>query len=168
MPIVRGKPQTKIIVTIRETAVRGKSQSRNYVGMRGKIHLGKYLYTSLKRMGEWRCNYTILNVGQRWRWLVSITPPVVFAPKVRYPGPKWIRDLVGRRMGPNVLKEERNPPYPCRNSNPLSAVQSVPTDSWRDDETPVSYDVRSVWPVCPHDKRYKPGYKARVFFPPKI
>jgi hypothetical protein len=47
-----------------------------------------------RRMGEWRCNSTILDVNTRWRWVVNLTPWPL-SPGGKSPGTNCIEDWEG-------------------------------------------------------------------------
>jgi hypothetical protein len=58
-------------------------------------------------MGEWRYSSTFLNLGTRWRWVVSFTPQLLY-PGERAPGTHWIGGWVGPRAGldvPVIIKQ---------------------------------------------------------------
>jgi hypothetical protein len=62
-------------------------------------------------MGEWRYNYSIFNLGTRWRWVVSFTLDR-FIPG-ESPDTHWIGSWLGPRRGLDAMGDplpERNPP----------------------------------------------------------
>jgi hypothetical protein len=66
----------------------------------------------------------ILDLGIRWRWVVSFTPRPLY-PKERAPGAHWIGGWVGPRAVLNAVVK-RKIPSPRRESNPTTPiVQSV-------------------------------------------
>jgi hypothetical protein len=67
-------------------------------------------------MGEWRYGSTILDLGTRWRWVVSFTPRPLYLPGERAPGTHWIGGWVGPKVGVDTV-EKRKISH-CRESNP--------------------------------------------------
>jgi hypothetical protein len=62
----------------------------------------------------------ILDLGTRWRWVVSLTPRPLY-PRERAPGTHWIGGWVGPRAGlDGVVK--RKIPSPRRESNPRTPI----------------------------------------------
>jgi hypothetical protein len=64
----------------------------------------------------WRYTSIILNLGTRWRRIVSVTPRPLY-PGERNPGTHWIGGWVGSKVGLDAV-EKRKISYPCRESNP--------------------------------------------------
>jgi hypothetical protein len=71
-------------------------------------------------MGEWRYSSTILDLGIRWRLVVSFTPLLLY-PRGKSPGTLWIGGWVGPRVGLDavekkkiLLPRESNPGRPAR------------------------------------------------------
>jgi hypothetical protein len=60
----------------------------------------------------------ILDLGTRWRWVVSFTPLPPY-PWERAPGTLWIGGWVGPRAGMDAVVKRKIPSH-CRNSNPRS------------------------------------------------
>jgi hypothetical protein len=87
----------------------------------GKVVTVLNLLSSMpwRHMGKWRCSSTILDLGTRWRWVVSFTlrPPYLWGKGPQYP---LDRSLGGpqRRSGRNG--EEKM--LTCRESNPSRAA----------------------------------------------
>jgi hypothetical protein len=65
----------------------------------------------------------ILNIGTRWRWVVSVTPRPRFTPGERTPGTHWIGIWVGSRAGLDAGAGGRIL-CPCRGSNPDRPARS--------------------------------------------
>jgi hypothetical protein len=65
----------------------------------------------------------ILNLGIRWRWVVSITPRPRFTPRERIPSTHWRRGWVGPRAG-LVTETRRKILCLCWGSNPGCPVCS--------------------------------------------
>jgi hypothetical protein len=61
----------------------------------------------------------ILDLGARWRWVVSFTPRPLY-PRERAAGTRWTGGRVGPRAGLNAVTKKKNP-GPCRDSNPRSS-----------------------------------------------
>jgi hypothetical protein len=59
-----------------------------------------------RRMGEWRYSSTILDLGTRWRWVVSYTPRPLY-PEEILPGTHWIGGWVGPRAGLDVVEKRK-------------------------------------------------------------
>jgi hypothetical protein len=57
-------------------------------------------------MGEWRYSSIILDLGSRWRRVVSFTP-CRFTPGERAPGIHWIGGWVGPRAGLDAVENGR-------------------------------------------------------------
>jgi hypothetical protein len=66
-------------------------------------------------MGELRYSSTILDLGTRWKWVVSFMF-LPFYPRERAPGTHWIWGLVGPRAGLEAVEWRRV--LHCRESNP--------------------------------------------------
>jgi hypothetical protein len=70
----------------------------------------------------------ILDLGTRWRWVVSFTPGH-FTPRERAPGTHWIGSWMGPRAGlDTVLK--RKIPSPCRTQTPDHPARSPALYHW--------------------------------------
>jgi hypothetical protein len=76
-------------------------------------------YTPWRRMG---C-LLILNLGNRWGWVVSITPRPRFIPGERTPCTHWTGGWVGPRAGLDAEATGKNL-CPCRGMNPSCPVRS--------------------------------------------
>jgi hypothetical protein len=61
-------------------------------------------------MGEWRYSSSIVDLGTRWRWVVSFTLREIG------PGTHWIGGWVGPRAGLDAV--EKRQIFPRRESNP--------------------------------------------------
>jgi hypothetical protein len=70
-------------------------------------------------MEEWRYSFTILDLGIRWRWVVSFTLQPLYPPgkSPRCPLDRMLQSRSG------LCGEERNL-YPCRKSNPSHPAHS--------------------------------------------
>jgi hypothetical protein len=67
-----------------------------------------YLKTmSWRLMGKWRCSYTILDLGTRWRWMVSFTPLSLYLREKRPQYPIYMR-LGGPQSRPRSCGGETN------------------------------------------------------------
>jgi hypothetical protein len=75
-----------------------------------------------RQVGKWRYSSTILDLGGRWRWVVSFTPRVALPPW-KVPGTHWIGVWLGPISGLDVT-EKRNP-WPCRESRPGLPARSL-------------------------------------------
>jgi hypothetical protein len=62
---------------------------------------------------------SFLDLGTRWRWVVSFTPQPLY-PKERTPGTQWIGGWVGPRAVLDAVK--RKIPSPRRQSNPRTPI----------------------------------------------
>jgi hypothetical protein len=71
-------------------------------------------------MGEWRYNYTILDLGIRWRWMASFTSLLCY-PWETAPGTHWTGGCVGPRAGVDTV-EKRKISCPYQESNSVSLV----------------------------------------------
>jgi hypothetical protein len=58
----------------------------------------------------------ILDLGTRWRWVVSFTPRPLY-PRERAPSTHWIGGWVGPRAGLDA-EVKRKIPSPCLESKP--------------------------------------------------
>jgi hypothetical protein len=89
-------------------------------------------YTPLWRLGREEVQLLlVLDLGTRWRWVVSFTPRPRFTSGERTPG-TW----VGPRAGLDA-EARRKILYPCRGSNPgRAARKQTPYTDWA---TPAPY-----------------------------
>jgi hypothetical protein len=69
----------------------------------------------MKTYGEWRYSSTILDLGTRWRWVVSFTPLPLC------PSTDCIGGLVSPRVGLDCGEDDKS----CPSGNRTRAVQSV-------------------------------------------
>jgi hypothetical protein len=53
---------------------------------------------------EWRYSSIIINLGTRWRWMVSFTPPAVL-PQEKAPGTRRIWGWVGPRASMDAVEK---------------------------------------------------------------
>jgi hypothetical protein len=70
-------------------------------------------------MGEWRYSSTVLDIGTRWRWVVSFTPRPLYPrgnPPPPFLGTHWIGGWVCLRAGLDHV--EKRTILQCRESNP--------------------------------------------------
>jgi hypothetical protein len=74
-----------------------------------------------RRMGEWWYSSTILDLGTRWRWVVSFTPQPLY-PKEKAPSTHWKGGWVGPRAGLDAV-EKTEIPWPSREWNPGHAAR---------------------------------------------
>jgi hypothetical protein len=76
--------------------------------------------------GEWRYSFTILDLGTRWRWVVSFSPGN-FTPREGAPGTHWKGGWVGPRAGLHAVLKSF-----ALVGNGTSAVQPVgrPYTDW--------------------------------------
>jgi hypothetical protein len=63
----------------------------------------------------------ILNLGTRWRWVVSLTPRPLYTPGERAPGTHWIGDLVSPRAGLDAVTKRKIPSLPPPGIEPRSS-----------------------------------------------
>jgi hypothetical protein len=101
----------------------GYISSKSYDAKNQVVPLLNELSTaSWRRMGEGQYSSTILDLGSRWRWVVSFTPWRI------YPRGKSTRCPLDRRLGgPQCLYgrlEVENISCPCRESNPDRPVRN--------------------------------------------
>jgi len=74
----------------------------------------------------------ILNLGARWRWLVSFTPQPLY-PREKNAGTYWIEDWVGSGAGLDAVAKGKIP-NPSRESNlhhsdsPARSLVATPTE----------------------------------------
>jgi hypothetical protein len=92
-------------------------------------------------MGEWRCSFTFLDLGTRWRWVVSFMPRPLYSwrKNSQYP---WLPCRMGRGAGMGAMENWK---IPCRKSNPCCPVR------------PLSY-LEST------KKRERVYFRAAIFF----
>jgi hypothetical protein len=74
-----------------------------------------------RHIGEWRYSSTIPELGTRWRWVVSYTPPPLYTRGVISPGTHLIGDWVGPIVG---LGADTRKILPCWESNPGRPARS--------------------------------------------
>jgi hypothetical protein len=77
-----------------------------------------------RHMGDWRCSSTILNLGARWRWVVTFRPAAIF-PGKRVPGTYWVEGWVGLRACLNTVEKRREEVFPYRKLNPSCSTRSL-------------------------------------------
>jgi hypothetical protein len=68
-------------------------------------------------MGEWRYIFTILDLGTRWRWVLSFTPRPLYTRGKNLRGTLWIRGWVDHRAGLDAVEERKI--LPLRNRTPV-------------------------------------------------
>jgi hypothetical protein len=104
--------------------------------------------TPWRRVGEWRYNFNILNLGTRRRWVVSFTPWALY-PRETVPGTHW----TGRRDGMNILYWDSNydssevaiPTEPCLDL--LILVACGQSTSYGNNETNWMFSLPVRMPV---------------------
>jgi hypothetical protein len=62
-------------------------------------------------MGEWRYSSTILDLGTRWKCVVSIKTRPLY-PREKSPDSHWIGGCVGSRAGLHAMEKRKNLPLP--------------------------------------------------------
>jgi hypothetical protein len=80
-----------------------------------------------RRVGEWRYSSTILDLGTRWRYVVSFTPRPLY-PREITPGTHWTEGWVGPRTGLNDVEGRKILPPPGLEFRPLgrpAGIQSL-------------------------------------------
>jgi hypothetical protein len=75
---------------------------------------------SLRQTEEWRYRFIILDLGTRWRWVVSFTPRQLY-PRGKSPPPVPIGDWVGSTAGLDTVE--------YRNLLPLPGIEALPTQA---------------------------------------
>jgi hypothetical protein len=105
-----------------------------------------------RRVGEWRYGSIILELGTRWRWVVSFAGLPLY-PSGRDPSVHWIGGWVGSRAG---VVEKRKILH-CRESNaglsssnpslywlsyPNSWFKSEELYKWLSNTNPTSWEIR--------------------------
>jgi hypothetical protein len=70
--------------------------------------------------GEWRYSATFLDLGTRWRWIVSFTP------RPLYPGTHWIRGWASPRPGLDAVESNPGRPSPSPLLCQLMYLESIP------------------------------------------
>jgi hypothetical protein len=85
------------------------------------------LKLSLFFMGEWRYSSIILNLGTRWRWVVSFMPLSLYN-REWIPGTLYIGGWVGPWFGLDAV--EKGKFLPCRESNPGHPAHCLSLYSW--------------------------------------
>jgi hypothetical protein len=73
-------------------------------------------------MGEWRYSSTFLDLGTRWRLVISSTPLPLYPPAERAPVKHWIGVWVGPRVGLNATEKRKI--LHCRELNPGNPSRS--------------------------------------------
>jgi hypothetical protein len=61
---------------------------------------------SWRHTWEWRYSATFLDLGTRWRWVVSFTPLLLY-PRGKSPNARWIGGWVGTRVGVDAQKRNQ-------------------------------------------------------------
>jgi hypothetical protein len=93
----------------------------NNVKVKIKLCLCLIKHYSMKKTGEWSYSSTILDIGTRWRWVVSSTPGPL------YPREKSPRYELDRRLfGPQILSRR------CgidKNLLPMPGIEPRPSSS---------------------------------------
>jgi hypothetical protein len=103
------------------------------------------------KMRWWRGGIApcILNLGIRWRWVVS-SRSVHFTPRVRFPGSHWIGGWVGLRAGLDAVTKKKYH-CPCWELNPdrlASSLVSVLTELpwfWSSKRFLAYEDSPNIW-----------------------
>jgi hypothetical protein len=72
-------------------------------------------------MGEWKYSSTIIDLGTRWRWVVSFTALPLY-PRENSPGTHWIGGWVSPRDGLDAAEKRKILHF--RESNPCSPARS--------------------------------------------
>jgi hypothetical protein len=86
------------------------------------IHVLNYLSTMpWKHMREWRHSSTVLDLGTRWKWVVSFTPLPLYT-RGKRPGIQWRGGWVGPRVGLDAVEKRKI--LHCQKSNPGRAARS--------------------------------------------
>jgi hypothetical protein len=80
----------------------------------------------MKTYGEWRYSFTILDLGTRWRWVISLTPGEIT------PGTNWIGDWVGPTAGLDAVEKRKPLPLPGLKPQPSSPYPSLYRQSYPD------------------------------------
>jgi hypothetical protein len=72
-------------------------------------------------MAEWRYSSTILDLGTRWKRVVSFKPRPLYPPGGICTGTHWIGGVVGPRAGLDAVERKI---LPCRELNPGHPARS--------------------------------------------
>jgi hypothetical protein len=81
-----------------------------------------------RHMGEWRYSSTILDLGIRWMWVVSVTPRPLYS-RGGVTGTRWIGGWVDPRVGLDAVDKRKILPLPGSklwSSSPYSVT--IPTE----------------------------------------
>jgi hypothetical protein len=75
-------------------------------------------------MGEWRYSSTILDLGTRWRCVVSFTLRILYTRGKEAPVTNWIGGWVGPRVGADAVKKNKS----CTAGNVTRTFQPIPIE----------------------------------------
>jgi hypothetical protein len=104
-------------------------------------------------MGEWRYSSTILDLGIRWRRVVSFTPRHLYSRRERAPGTHWVGSWVGPRAGLDDVEKNL---FPLPGIEPRSSRPqpiTIPTELSR---------FPRLWLGTPSSLLYS-GFKTKHF-----
>jgi hypothetical protein len=97
-----------------------------------------------KHVETWRYSSTILDLGTRWRWVVSFTPLLLY-PLGKDPGTHWIGGWLGPGAGMDFMKKRKS--YPCRESNTGHPAHNLSLHR-------LSYTIITYYRKHPHLKQH--------------
>jgi hypothetical protein len=123
-----------------------------------------------RHMGEWRYSSTFLDLGTRWRWVVSFTHLPLYPRGERAPGTHWIKGWVGPIVGLDAVKKrkilhglESYPGRPGRRYtdwavNTINMPGVFDLDPYRSHKTFILYgtaiEILKIFSTNAHNKKY--------------